>query len=102
MSRVLAPAADLLEMRNVLAASQFLYQISLGYVQWMYVNARLLMCAVRSFSMLTLDRNIFVDIDVNPEGDVCSLMLAGRVTTTRACRSACRSSPRAFDLRPRA
>ena len=77
MNRLLAPAADLVEMQSVLAASQFLYQIALGFVQWMYVNARLLMCALRSFGMLTIGRNIFVDIDVNPEGDVCSLMLAG-------------------------
>ena len=76
MSRLLSPAQRLLEIQYVSAATQVLYQLALAGVHYLYVNARILLCAMRTFNVMTGNHIEFIDHDVNVESDVCSIFLA--------------------------
>lgn len=75
LSRVVSPSLKLKEIQYVMATSQMLYQVLLGYVQYLYAGTRVVMCSARAFN--TLSGGIFsiVDYDFNVEGDICSIML---------------------------
>ena len=76
MSRLLSPAQRLLEIQYVSAATQVLYQLALAGVHYLYVNTRILLCAMRTFNVMTGNHIEFIDHDVNVESDVCSIFLA--------------------------
>ncbi len=75
MSRVVSPTLKLAEIQYVMAASQMINQVLLGYVQFVYASSRILMCSARSLNSLSGGLFEIIDYDFNVENDVCSIML---------------------------